>query len=78
MRAQLTAPLIPEVEIPSWRQQAARLEGLLADVVSGTSSGGGNRPYHLSVFRNQPELALQTCVARPSWPGFAGLEALAT
>lgn len=35
MRDQLTAPVIPEVEIPGWREQAARLEGLLAKGAEG-------------------------------------------
>ncbi len=35
MQDQLMAPVIPEVEIPSWREQAARLEGLLAEVAEG-------------------------------------------
>ncbi|AFL72211.1 glycosyltransferase family 4 protein [Thiocystis violascens] len=31
IRGQLTAPVIPQIEIPSWREQAVRLEGVLAD-----------------------------------------------
>ena len=34
MGDQLRAPVISEVEIPSWREQAARLEGLLAEVAA--------------------------------------------
>ena len=32
IRRQLTVPVIPRVVIPSWRDQAVRLEGLLSDV----------------------------------------------